>query len=97
MKITDLAAFGRINRHFENGDFKQGTVNELPIYVYKEGKTREKDLTPGHFVYAMKNSNMSFNLETFHLMMNVLNFFLLIMIKTRVNIVMVSKTNTRGI
>lgn len=61
MKITDLAAFGRISRHFENGDFKQGTVSELPIYVYEEGRTRTKDLTPGHFVYAMKNSNMSFN------------------------------------
>ena len=61
MKITDLAAFRRINRHFENGDFKQGTVSELPIYVYEDGRTRTKDLTPGHFVYAMKNSNMSFN------------------------------------
>lgn len=58
MKITDLPAYESINKHFENGEFKKGTVSNLPIYSYEKEMTGI--LTPGHFVDAINYGKIHF-------------------------------------
>lgn len=58
MKITDLPAYGRISKHFETGEFKNGIVSKLPIYSYQNGMTG--NLTPGHYVDAISYGRIRF-------------------------------------
>lgn len=58
MKITDLPSYKRISMKFEEGEFRFGKVSELPIYIYQKG---QKDMTPGHYVYAMNYGRIKFD------------------------------------
>ena len=56
--ITDFPAYKRIDEKFENGQFKRGTVCDLPIYTYREGG--EGNVTPGHYVDGISYSKIKF-------------------------------------
>jgi len=60
MKITDLQAYKRLEEMFKQKGYSQGIKDDIPIYSWDNVECIPDNLTPGHYVGAIKYGNIKF-------------------------------------
>ena len=61
--VQDLPACRHISLKFESGKYKLGVKDTMPIYTYnpQNSYVNEEKLTPGHFIWALSYSKITFS------------------------------------
>lgn len=60
MKITELQAYKRLEKMFEQKGYSQGIKDDMPIYCWDNVQSIPANLTPGHYVYANSYGKIKF-------------------------------------
>ncbi len=60
MKITELQAYKRLEEMFEQKGYSQGIKDNMPIYSWDNVQCIPDNLTPGHYVDAIKYGKIKF-------------------------------------
>lgn len=89
--ITELPAYRKLKKMFEEKGYTKGIKDEMPIYCWDDLRTISDKLTPGHFVYALEHGKMHFEgvPESF----KTREFFLHILSGTEENIIKYVKSD----
>ena len=59
MRITDLQAYRSLHEWFYEKEYEEGKKDDMPIYCWDDVRIIPENLTPGHFVDALKNSRIT--------------------------------------
>ncbi len=60
MKITELQAYKRLEKMFEQKGYSQGIKDDMPIYCWDNIQSIPANLTSGHYVYANSYGKIKF-------------------------------------